>query len=192
MRTLHSLFLFLVLFAAVSAVNAQTEAATGFKPGAVILADGSRVQGQVKESIRSKAAVCLLKEGNEKKKCYEGSDLNGAEVEGTVYRCIRGDFFKVITTGEIEFLQKASDASGKPVYNGSEAVFSNGTDGKPGNYFLYKTETRELKLITKKNLETVAAASFAGCTAALDKAKTISNDIAALKEAVELFNNRSK
>ena len=42
-----------------------------------------------------------------------------------------------------------------------------------------------MKLISKKNLDEVMAASFAGNTAAIDKAKTVNGDIAQLKEAVD-------
>ena len=88
----------------------------------------------------------------------------------------------------INFLQKASDASNKVSYNGSEAVFSSGTEGKPDDYFIYDNRNKELKKISKKNFDEVTAAAFAGNSAAIDKAKAASGDIAQLKEAVEIYN----
>jgi hypothetical protein len=89
-------------------------------------------------------------------------------------------------------LQKSSDASSKPSYNGTEAIFMHGTEGKPGDYFIYDIMGKQLKLVSKKTFDKVIAVSFADCTAAIDKAKVIGNDIYQLKEAVEIYNNRSK
>jgi hypothetical protein len=187
MLPLLTFFTFTSLFAV-----AQTEIPKGYSKGIVLLPDGSRLEGFVKESIRAKASVCFIATAQDKKKCYEGSDLQGVELDGEQYICIKGDFFKVISRGELDFLQKASDASGKPVYNGTEAVFSNGTEGKPGDYFIFHTQTSDLKLVNKKNATAVSVASFADCTAALEKAKNINGDITLLKDAVEAFNNRNK
>ena len=74
------------------------------------------------------------------------------------------------------FLQKSSDASGKPTYNGNEKVFSSGTEGKPDDYFMYDNKGKQLKLVSKKNYTEVTAAAFANDTAALDKAKSINGD----------------
>lgn len=172
--------------------NAQTEAPKGFKKGSLVLADGSSLPGFIKDNIRSNASVSFVAETGGKKKTYNGSDLNAAEIEGTKFICIKGDFFKVLSEGELNFLQKASDASGKPTYNGSEASFSSGTEGKPNDYFIYTTTSKQLKLVSKKNMDEVIAASFAGYTAAIDKAKTVNGDLSQLKDAVELYNNRNR
>ncbi|HKO82792.1 MAG TPA: hypothetical protein VJU78_20440 [Chitinophagaceae bacterium] len=172
--------------------NAQPEVPKGFKKGALILADNSHLSGYIKDNIRSNASVLFIAEASEKKKTYNGSDLNSAEIEGTKFICIKGDFFKVLSEGELNFLQKASDASGKPVYNGNEAIFSNGTEGKPNDYFIYTAGSKQLNLVSKKNVDEVIAASFAGYTAAIDKAKTVNGDLSQLKDAVEIYNNRNR
>lgn len=172
--------------------NAQPEAPKGFKKGALILADGSSLPGFIKDNIRSNASVSFIAETGGKKKNYDGSDLNGAEIEGTKFICIKGDFFKVLSEGELNFLQKASDASGKPTYNGNEATFSSGTEGKLNDYFIYTTTSKQLKLVSKKNVDEVIAASFSGYTAAIDKAKTVNGDLSQLKDAIELYNNRNR
>lgn len=181
-----------VLSLALLQANAQTEIPGGFKKGAITLADGSTQQGFVKENIRKGASVMFTTSADGSKKNYSGSELNAAEVEGVKYICINGDFFKVISEGELSFLQKSSDASGKPAFNGSEAVFSNGTEGKPNDYFIYNTSSKNLKWVSKKNINEVAEASFAGYAAAVEKAKSVNGDVARLKDAVDIYNSRNK
>lgn len=83
------------------------------------------------------------------KKTYNGSQLNAVKVENVAYICIGGDFFKPLSTGKMNFLQKASNASGTVTYNGTEAMVSSGTDGKIGDYFVYADN--KLKLLNKKS-----------------------------------------
>lgn len=175
-----------------SQANAQTEVPKGFKKGTIVLADGSSLPGFIKDNIRNNASVLFISEAGGKKKNYDGSDLNTAEIEGTKFFCIKGDFFKVLSEGELNFLQKSSDASDKPTYNGNEATFSSGTEGKPNDYFIYNTKDKQLKLVSSKNVDEVIAASFTGNTAAIDKAKTASGDLSQLKVAVEIYNNRNR
>jgi hypothetical protein len=104
--------------------NAQTETPKGFKKGTIVLADGSNLPGFIKDNIRNSASVIFISEMGGKKKNYDGSGLISAEIEGTKFICIKGDFFKVLSEGELNFLQKKSDASDKPTYNGNEAIFS--------------------------------------------------------------------
>lgn len=170
--------------------QAQSEAPKGFKKGTLTLADNSTVSGNIKSNIRSSASVVFVSEEGGKKKNYDGAELISAEIDGTKFICIKGDFFRVISNGGLSFLQKASDASDKPTYNGSEAVFSSGTEGKPDDYFIYDSRNKELKKISKKNFDEVTAAAFAGNAAAIDKAKAINGDIAQLKDAVDIYNSQ--
>jgi len=183
------IILVVVLSVYFSVTQAQTDAPKGFKKGSLTLADNSTVSGNIKNNIRSSAAVVFISEEGGKKKNYDGAELISAEIDGTKFLSIKGDFFRVISQGELSFLQKASDASNKPTYNGNEAVFSSGTEGKPDDYFIYDSRNKELKKISKKNFDEVTAAAFAGNSAAIDKAKAANGDIAQLKEAVELYNN---
>jgi len=173
-------------------VNAQTEAPKGFQKGTITLADNSNLSGFVKDNIRKDASLAFVSQAGEKKKNYNGSELISAEIEGTKFLCINGDFFKVLCQGELCFLQKSSDASGKPTYNGNDAIFSSGTEGKINDYFIYNGKNKQLKLVSKKNFDEVITASFDGYTAAIDKAKTVNGDLSQLKEAVEFYNNRNK
>ena len=169
-------------------VNAQTETPKGFKKGTIALTDGKQLSGFVKDNMRSNAAVVFVSETGTDKKTYNGTDISSATIEGTKFICISGDFFKVLCEGELCFLQKLSDASGKMTYNGTEAIFSNGTAGKPNDYFIYSSKDKQLKLVSKKNVDEVAASCFAGHTAAIEKAKGINGDLSQIKEAVEIYN----
>ncbi len=167
--------------------NAQ-EVPKGFSNGKVTLADNTVVTGFIKDNIRKDASVTLLVNGKEKK--YNGSDIASAEIDATTYNCMKGDFFKVVCNGELTFLQKVSDASSKPTTVGNEVFFLSGTEGKPGDYFIYENKNQLLKLVSKKNLNDVVTNSFAGYAPAIEKAKAAQNDIALLKGAVESFNSR--
>lgn len=172
--------------------NAQTSAPEGFKKGSIALADGSHLPGFVKDKMRSNAAVVFVAEAGANKKTYNGSEIVSVEIEGVKFICINGDFFKVLCEGELCFLQKSSDASGKPVTNGNEAIFSNGTEGKPNDYFIYNSKNKQLKLLSKKNVNEIAATCFAGHTTAIEKAKSCNGDLSQIKEAVEIYNSESK
>jgi len=183
-KTLSALVLSVTLLQA----NAQTDVPKGFSKGSLVLADNNSVTGYIKDNSRRDVAVVLFKDGKET--TYKGSDLVSMETEKGNFICIKGDFFKVTANGELSFLQKTSDASSQTTFNGSEAMLINGTEGRPGDYFIYNNKSKELKLVSKKNLNEVVAKSFEGYTPAVEKAKTAQSDIALLKEAVEIYNSR--
>jgi hypothetical protein len=183
-------FLIVALSLYFTVTQAQSEIPRGFKKGTLTLVDNSTISGHIKNNIRSNASVAFLSEEGGKKKNYDGAELISADIDGTKFICFKGDFFKVISNGGLSFLQKASDASNKVTYNGSEAVFSSGTEGKPDDYFIYDSRKKELKKVSKKNFDEVTAAAFAGNTAAIDKAKAVNGDIAQLKDAVDIYNSQ--
>lgn len=182
------LFSAAVLSLLLVSATAQTETPKGYGKGSVVLPDNSVVSGYIKDNIRKDAAVVLLENGKEK--TYDGSAISSAEIDGTSYICIRGDFFKVLCQGELCFFQKASNASSKPTYSGNEVLFISGTEGKPGDYFIY-TKDHELQLVSRKNLDALAAGTFSGYAPAQEKVKACRNDLSQVKEAVELYNKRN-
>lgn len=192
MKFIQSIATLVLLVFTIQIACAQTELPKGYKQGSVVLTDNSVQAGYIKDNMAKDASVAFIASAADKKKNYTGSDILSAEIDGNSFICINGDFFKIICKGELCFLQKQSDASGKVSYNGPNAVFSSGTDGRPGDYFLYSAGNNTLKLVSKKNLEEVTTASFNGYTAALDKAKAAGNNIEELKEAVTIYNNRNK
>ncbi|MEP7106512.1 MAG: hypothetical protein ABI760_00995 [Ferruginibacter sp.] len=172
-------------------VNAQNEVPKGFSRGNLVLSDSTVVTGFIKDNISKDASVTFLNTVTEKKIKYNGDQLISAELDANRFICIKGDFFKIVCKGELCFLQKSSDASGRPTYNGTEALFMNGTPGKPGDYFIYDSKFKELKLVSNKTFASVTAATFAGCAAAIEKAKAVQGNIALLSEAVEIYNNNA-
>ena len=178
----------LVLSVTLLQATAQNDAPKGFSKGSLVLADNSSVTGYIKDNSRRDASVIFLKDGKEI--TYKGSDLVSMETTSGSFVCISGDFFKVAANGELSFLQKTSDASSQATFNGTEAMFNNGTEGRPGDYFIYNNSSKQLKIVSKKNLNEVVAKSFEGYTPAVEKAKTAQTDIALLKDAVEVYNSR--
>jgi hypothetical protein len=171
--------------------NSQDATPKGFAKGSITLADNSEITGFVKDDIHSKASVVLLPGTGGKKVIYDGDKLNAVNIDGTKYICMKGDFFKVLCDGELSFLQKSSDASSKPVYVGNETMFINGTEGKPGDYFIFNKSLQQLKLVNNKNVVEVTAQAFINCEAALAKAKESASDIGSIKDAVVIYNNRN-
>ena len=172
-------------------LTAQVAAPKGFKTATVSLANGSSMSGFVKDNMRSNASIIFLNESGGKKMTYDATQVNALNIEGVKFICINNDFFKVLSEGELNFLQKSSDAKGKVFYNGLESIVSSGTDGKPGDYFIYRNSTRELKLITNKNLNEVVSSSFQNYSAAIEKAQTANGDLSQLKAAVDVYNKRN-
>jgi hypothetical protein len=164
----------------------------GFVKGSVTLINHTTVNGFIKDNMRNKAAVVFIAENENKKITYDGDKLIAAAMGEAKYLCIRGDFFLLLCDGELAFLQKLSDASSKPVYAGTEAMFTNGTEGKPGDYYIFNKNQTQLKLVNRKNISEVTATAFTNCEAAIARAKEAGNDIALLKDAVVIFNNRNR
>ena len=183
---IKQLFFISLLIISFSAAKAQTAVPAGFTKGSITLADGSVISGYVKDNIKKLASVVYVDNSGANRKTYSASQINGATVEATGYICISGDFFKTLSAGKMNFLQKASNASGNVSYNGSEAIFNNGTEGKTGDYFVYADN--KLKLLNKKTLESFINTDLAVCAPAVEKAKAINGDIAKLQEAVEIYN----
>lgn len=183
-----AIFLLTISFAAKS----QQAAPKGFLKGSIILTDNTALEGFIKDDIRNKAAITLMPSAGGKKVTYDGDKLSSVSFENSKYICIKGDFFKLICDGELSFLQKASDASSKPVYVGNETMFLNGTEGKPGDYFIFNNSLQQLQLVNSKNIAAVTARSFGNCEAAIASAKAINTDVAMLKDAVVIYNSRNK
>ena len=185
------ILLVITLVLAIQQSRSQSEPPKGFSTGSITLADGSNLSGLIKDNMRGDASIIFFHEAAGKKKVYDGRQLNSMEIEGVKFICINNDFFKVLSDGELNFLQKSSNVRGKVFYHGMEAFVSTGTDGKIGEYFIYRKTNRELKLITKKNLSEVISTSFDNYAAAVEKAQTVNGDLSQLKLAVDVYNKRT-
>lgn len=141
----------------------------GFEAGNIVLADNSLLQGFVKSDMRKNAAIQFIPAAGSKKITYRGDQLNGVSVGTDTYICRKGDFFKQVCPGTLSLLQKASDARAIPVYVGNEALFINGTEGKPGDYFTLQQET--LTLVKPGQLQQLVITDFPNCGAVISQAK---------------------
>jgi hypothetical protein len=167
-------------------INAQT-IPEGYTKATITLASGTAQAGFIKDNIKKSASITFIDGSGNNKKVYEGSEINAVTTDAASYTCINGDFFKTICTGKLCFIQKSSNAAGKASYNGTEAVFNSGTEGKIGDYFIYTD--KKLKLLNKKSVESFINTDLVTCAAAVEKAKAINGDIAKLQEAVEIYNS---
>jgi hypothetical protein len=177
----------IVLLPFVVPVHAQNTIPAGYAKATIVLDNGNSLKGYVKDNIKKASAVVFIDEAGNNKKQYEGSDIKTMNVDALHFICIRGDFFKVLCAGKLNYLQKASNSAAKPTYNGTEAIFTNGTDGKIGDYFIYSNQ--QLKLLNRKNMEAFINTDLAGCTEAMQQAKASNGDVARLGGAVETFNS---
>jgi hypothetical protein len=172
--------------------HAQTDPPSGFQKGTIVLTDGSTHSGYIKDNMRKDAAVIFWNETDKKKKTWPAWELHSVLIGDSKYISVKDDFFKVLCEGELCFLQKMSDASGKAKQYGTETTFSPGTDGNPKDYFIYHSQDKKLTKVSSKNLDEVVTSSFTGCSAAIEQAKAADGDLSKLQTAVEVFNNRNK
>ena len=168
------------------AVIAQNAVPAGFKKAMVTFSNGISMPGFGKDNIKKNSTVVFMDSTGNKKQ-YDGNAIKSITIDTVDFICIKGDFFRVISAGKIDFLQKAGNAAGNPVYNGSEAVFVNGTEGKTGDYFVYSNN--KLQLLSKRNIDAFINTGLAGCAEAIQKAKSGNGDIATIAVAIILFNN---
>jgi hypothetical protein len=119
-----------------------------------------------------------------------GSDFNSLSTADGNFICIKGDFFKIICTGKLNFLQKSNNSSNKIFYNGTEPILNNGTEGKMGDHFIYANN--ELQLLNIKNVEAFINAQLNGYADAIQKASALNGDISKLEAAVESYNSHNK
>lgn len=182
------LYAAIVCSAASTPLYAQTDIPKGFSNGSITLPGKPPLMGYLKDNMRGNSSVLFVAAGTEKKMVYGASDLQALQIDSSRFLSIKGDFFKVISHGELCFLQKASNGSNNPVYNGTEAIFIKGTEGQVSDYFFYDPAQQQLILLTRKNKNQIVAGTFIHCTAAMTKAGETGMDLAQLKQAVDIYN----
>jgi hypothetical protein len=181
--------LFTIAFLLVSFFTiAQSNIPAGFEKASVSLLNGNLLTGYIKNNIKKNAAIIFIAEQSTKKTTYNGNEIATVKINEENFICVHGDFFKVISAGKLNFVQKQSDASNIATYNGGEAIFSNGTEGKIGDYFIYENKT--LQIVTKRTIASFIQTSLASNAKAVEKAKLINGDIAKLAEAINIFNSK--
>lgn len=150
----------LLIFSLYSMSYAQTDIPKGYVKGSITLIDNSIRKGYIKDELKSSASIAFIEETGSKKKIYDWQQLNSATIDAIQFVCIKGDFFKVISTGNLALLQKASNVSGKLFYNGPDPYIQSGTDGKIGDYFFYPKSSKKLIHLSKKEYQTICVDLF--------------------------------
>ncbi|MBN8685695.1 MAG: hypothetical protein J0M10_01705 [Chitinophagales bacterium] len=187
MKKYVPLFAVLLLLLPFRSLLAQSPA--GFTPGYVILADGSRLDGSIKESFKSKAAIAF-QPASGKKINLGANAVNEVNIGGSSFVSYANDFFKVISTGTtLTLLQKVSDATGKVIYNGAEAAgISSGTEGRIGDFLIRINGQSAPLLVTEAGINGLFSNTLTACPAIQTSAKAGQLKLADLEKLVAQYN----
>jgi hypothetical protein len=165
------------------------QAPAGYESGSVVLANNTKLDGFVKESLASKGSLSFAATTGSKK-TYSVSELNGFNLKSDNYIVYSNDFYKTIAAGtKVILYQKQSNNSGKLLYNGSDAFTATTTAGNIGDYYIKLNNSDDLLLVNAKNFETVISKEFASCNTIIADIKSKQLDFAQLSKVVEKFNN---
>lgn len=169
--------------------NLQAQAPAGYEKGTIILADNSKQDGLIKESLNSKGTVSFLT-ATGSKKTYTVAELNGFSYKNDIYIAYTNDFYKAIAIGsKVSLYQKQTNNAGKLLYNGSDAYTATTTEGNIGDYYIQLNKTDDLLLVNAKNFSSVLSKSFADCSMVLADITAKQLDYAQLTKAVEKYNS---
>lgn len=174
----------------VTGITQSAAQPAGYKAGTITTDDGTTKEGFIKESFKGKASL-QFQSADGKKTIYSGADIKEVSIEGVVYITYLSDFFKVIKSGEkVSLFQKASDASGKLLYNGADVVgVSTGTEGAINDLFVRKNGEQTLALVTRKNMEVVLSEKFSGCSALAESIKNKKISYEEIDKIVQQYND---
>lgn len=178
-----------LLFSITPFTSLLAQAPAGFTSGYIVTADGSRLEGFIKENFKGKASFVFQQTGG-KKITYGGNAVNEVNVGGVAYISYANDFFKVVTAGsKASLLQKVSDATGKVIYNGNEvAGISSGTEGRINDLFIKTNGQSGLTRVSKDNLNAVAVTLFGDCSSLLESAKAGQLQFTELEKIIARYN----
>jgi hypothetical protein len=179
--------LLVILGLGFNALKAQAPA--GYENGSLVLANNTKLEGFVKESLGSKGTVSFVSTAGTKK-TYSVSELNGLSVKTDLYIVYSNDFYKSIVKGpKANLYQKQSNNSGKLLYNGADAFTATTTPGNIGDLYLQLNNSDDLVLVNVKNFESVISKEFASCNSVISDIKSKQLDYTQLSKAVDKFNN---
>lgn len=164
-------FLLPVALLLTASVNAQQPMPANNKDGLngkLVLHDNSVITGVVKDNIRKKGEVVLLRDG--KKTKYAASEVASVQIGEAQFITGNGTFYEVIWEGKtLSLVRKASEPSGLQ-YNGTEPMVIS-SEGNIGDFLVKKTGEPTLYLLTKKNQQEVLGKLCGTCAAGIDETK---------------------
>lgn len=107
----------------------------------------------IRDYTHSNASIVFEDGITGKKATFTGSQLLSVDIDTSHFICLKGDFFQIIDTQSNGYLlKKTSDASSKPIYNGTRPIFANGTKGRLNDYFLYDPAIHTLQVVNSKTM----------------------------------------
>lgn len=169
--------------------NLQAQTPAGYEKGSIILADNSKQDGLIKESLNAKGTVSFMTSAGSKK-TYTVAELNGFSYKNDIYIAYTNDFYKAITIGsKASLYQKQTNNAGKLLYNGSDAYTATTTEGNIGDYYIQINKSDDLLLVNAKNFSALLSKSFADCSAVVAEITAKQLDYAQLTKAVEKYNS---
>jgi hypothetical protein len=184
-KTIFSLLVIIGL----SFSNVQAQAPAGYEKGTIVLANNSKLDGFVKESLGTKGTISFVSTTGSKK-TYSVAELNGFSFKADSYIAYANDFYKTVAVGaKAGLYQKATNNTGKLIYNGSDAYAATTTEGGISDYYVKLTNSDDLVLVNAKNFDVVLSKTFADCSIVVADIKSKQLDYSQLTKAVEKFNN---
>ncbi len=167
----------------------MAQAPAGYENGSIVLANNTKLDGYVKESLGSKGTVSFVS-ATGSKKTYSVSELNGLSIKTDLYISYSNDFYKTLVKGsKVNLYQKQSNNSGKLLYNGTDAFTATTTPGNIGDLYLLLNSGDDLILVNAKNFESVISKEFASCNSVISDIKSKQLDFTQLSKVVDKFNN---
>jgi len=170
------------------ASKAQTPSAE-FQKGTVLTASNEKLEGTIKDQTKNKGTIAFVSSSGQKK-TYTPAELSGFSLNGANYISYSSDFYKVLVPGgKAALYQRATDNSGKMLYNGAEVVSVTTAEGKAGDYYIQIASGDKWIWVTQKNFESALSAAFADCAVVLSDIKTKQIDFSQIAKAVEKYNS---
>jgi len=177
-----SLFLLTVLLQ-IETLNAQPapeKEADGYLSGEIVLADNSTITGTVKDNIRKKGEITVLRDG--KKTKYKADEISSVRIGSSNYITNGYTFYELLWQGtNLTLLRKANEPSGVR-YIGAEPIVISNSEGDINDYFVKIKTDASLTLINAKNVRDVLKKLCGNCSITIDETKW---DTAAIKKALE-------
>lgn len=135
-------------------ISAKVYAQPDFKKGFVISLSNEKLEGSIKESLKSKGTIVFLSVDG-KKSTFSVATIKNFRIDSTNYAAFSNDFYKEITGGVKAILyKKETDNSNIPIYNGPEMVgYTKTMEGKKGDYYIWLSTEKKLSLVTEKSFE---------------------------------------
>ena len=166
-------------------INAQSD----FKKGLVITFSNEKLEGSIKESLKSKGTIVFLSVDG-KKSTFSAATIKNFSIDSTNYAAFSNDFYKEITGGVKAILYKReTDNSNIPIYNGAEIVgYTKTMEGKKGDYYVWLNTEKKLSLITEELFEVFFTPLFSNDTITQTAIKDKTLGYAQIKKLIEKYN----